>query len=604
MKKIALIEDRYKRQAHFLEQNLINLEDYEDVLENFIEEKASNILENISNDSFDFHEFDIIVCHKSVENNTVILGNLKDYCKKHQKTLVLFSGGISVNYYDNSEFELLELNSKTFYSQNLLLFLKSIKTNNEDIMMLCYGEQWKQNIVANVLEKTNLFIFDIKNGFENTANFQIDANLSKIDYKFYEPKEKIFDEIVQFKESLEKYFTLQLLQENTTQSVVIHHDNVCDLQIFNYPIKFIQSSDDIDTYISKEIINELKNKEFDTIFIKDNLTSNYLELYGLRVAYHIRLSNELADKKFTPIVIISDFDENTLNRFTQEANILFTNGVYLCKNTKEDILKYQSLELKGVSNYDKFINSIEITPPKDTSGNHNIANKWSIYKWAELLDVKSEAIYKNKCEIENELYFKYIKVKYLKNTNNSLEITKPTKKGNILLIDDEWNKGWSDVLKNALQKDGLDFDTFEYDFKDKSDFNLIVQLNHKELKKQVEKSDVIVLDLRLLESDHENEDVDSYTGIKILQKIHEINAGIQVIMLTATSKSTILEKLYEKKILGYIKKEHPEDKSIDTIENINKFINLVDKGLKRKYLKEAFNIQKSIKDILSNDIFG
>jgi CheY-like chemotaxis protein len=603
MKKIALIEDRYPRQRKFLEQNNINLDKYCDVLGNFIEEKASNILENISNDSFDLNEFDIIVCHKSVKNNTVILGNLKDYCKKSQKTLVLFSGGISVNYYDNSEFELLELNSKTFYSHNLFLFLESIKTNNEDIMMLCYGEQWKQNIVANVLEKTNLFIFDIKNSFENVANFQIDANLGKIDYKFYEPKEKIFDEIVQFKESLEKYFTLQLLQENTTQSVVIHHDNVCDLQIFNYPIKFIQSSDDIDTYISKEIINELKNKEFDTIFIKDNLTSNYLELYGLRVAYHIRLSNELTDKRFTPIVIISDFDENTLNRFTQEANILFTDGLYLCKNTKEDIKKYQSLELKGVTDYNKFINSIEVTPPKDTSGSHNIANKWSIYKWAELLDAKSDAINKNRSEMENELYFKYLKAKYLKNTNNSLEIIKPTEKGNILLIDDEWNKGWSDVLKNALQKDGLDFDTFEYDFKDKSNYNLIVQLNHKELKKQVEKSDVIVLDLRLLESDHENEDIDSYTGIKILQKIHEINAGIQVIMLTATSKSTILEKLYEKKILGYIKKEHPEDKNIDTVENINKFIKLVDKGLKRKYLKEVFNIQKSIRDILSNDIF-
>jgi DNA-binding NarL/FixJ family response regulator len=205
--------------------------------------------------------------------------------------------------------------------------------------------------------------------------------------------------------------------------------------------------------------------------------------------------------------------------------------------------------------------------------------------------------------MENELYFKYLKAKYLKNTNNSLEIIKPTKKGNILLIDDEWNKGWSDVLQNVLQKDDLEFETFEYDFKDKSNFNLIVQLNHKELKKQVEKSDVIVLDLRLLESDHENEDIDSYTGIKILQKIHEINAGIQVIMLTATSKSTILEKLYEKKILGYIKKEHPEDKNVDTVENINKFINLVDKGLKRKYLKEVFYIQKSIKNILSNDIF-
>ena len=609
MKKIALIEDRYKRQAHFLEQNLINLDDYEDVLENFIEEKASNILENISNDSFDLDKFDIIVCHKSVENNTVILGNLKDYCKNHQKTLILFSGGISVNYYDNSEFELLELNSKTFYSQNLLLFLKSIKTNNEDIMMLCYGEQWKQNIVANVLEKTNKLLnkIDDKVIYLKFGNFIDIKKLDKINYNFYtleiENNRTTKNEIENFKDSLEKYFNKTIeYQTKDNQNIVIHYNNIVNME-FNDIIEF-NSSDDIDTYISKEIINELKNKEFDTIFIKDNLTSNYLELYGLRVAYHIRLSSELADKRFTPIVIISDFDENTLNRFTQEANILFTDGVYLCKNTKEDIKKYQSLELKGVTDYDKFINSIEITPPKDTSGSHNIANKWSIYKWAELLDVKSEAIYKNKCEIENELYFKYIKVKYLKNTNNSLEIIKSTKKGNILLIDDEWNKGWSDVLKNALQKDGLDFDTFEYDFKDKSDFNLIVQLKHKELKKQIEKSDVIVLDLRLLESDHENEDIDSYTGIKILQKIHEINAGIQVIMLTATSKSTILEKLYEKKILGYIKKEHPEDKSIDTVENINKFINLVDKGLEKKYLKEIWKIQQNIllNENLSDDI--
>lgn len=609
MKKIALIEDRYKRQAHFLEQNLINLEDYEDVLENFIEEKASNILENISNDSFDLDKFDIIVCHKSVENNTVILGNLKDYCKKFQKTLILFSGGISVNYYDNSEFEFLELNSKTFYSQNLLLFLKSIKTNNEDIMMLCYGEQWKQNIVANVLEKTNKLLnkIDDKVIYLKFGNFIDIKKLDKINYNFYtleiENNRTTKNEIENFKDSLEKYFNKTIeYQTKDNQNIVIHYNNIVNME-FNDIIEF-NSSDDIDTYISKEIINELKNKEFDTIFIKDNLTSNYLELYGLRVAYHIRLSSELADKRFTPIVIISDFDENTLNRFTLEANILFTNGVYLCKNTKEDIKKYQSLELKGVTDYDKFIDNIEVSPPKDTSGSHNIANKWSIYKLAELLYVKSEAIYKNKCEIENELYFKYIKAKYLKNTNNSLEIIKPTKKGNILLIDDEWNKGWSDVLKNALLKDGLEFDTFEYDFKDKSDFNLIVQLNHKDLKKQVEKSDVIVLDLRLLESDHENEDVDSYSGIKILQKIHEINAGIQVIMLTATSKSTILEKLYEKKILGYIKKEHPEDKSIDTVENINKFINLVDKGLEKKYLKEIWKIQQNIllNENLSDDI--
>lgn len=600
MKKIALIEDRYPRQRSFLEQNLINLDNYKEVLENFIGEKASNILENISNDSFDLNKFDIIVCHKSVENNTVILGNLKDYCKRYEKTLILFSGGISVNYYDNSEFEFLELNSKTFYSHNLLLFLESIQTNNEDIMMLCYGEQWKQNIVANVLEKTNLFIFDIQNGFEYTANFQIDTNLSKVEYKFYEPKEKILDEIIRFKKSLEEYFTLQLLQKNPAQLVVIHHDNICDLQIFDNPIKFIQSSDDIDTYITDVVIKELKDLDNTaTIFIKDNLSSNYLELYGLRVAYHIRLSSELEKKRFTPIVIISDFNETTLNKFTQDANILFTDGIYLCKNTKEDIKKYQNLSLQGLEDYDKFLSRIEIIPPKDTSGSHDIANKWSIYKWAELLKCESEAITKNKNEIEKKLYFKYLKALYTKENSENLKINKPTEKGKILLIDDEWNRGWSDVLQNVLQKDDIEFYTFEYNFNN-SNFGLLGHISKKVIEVN---PDVVILDLRFSQKDHEIDDIDKYTGIKVLQNIHEINAGIQVIMLTATSKSTILEKLYEKKILGYIKKEHPEDKSINTVENINKFINLVDKGLEKKYLKEIWEIQHNILnlEILNSD---
>ncbi|TKI69031.1 response regulator [Sulfurimonas crateris] len=607
MKKIALIEDRYSRQRNFLEQNDINLDEYEEILENFINEKADNLLENIINDSFNLQEFDIVICHKSVENNTVILGNLKDYCKKHQKILVLFSGGISVNYYNNSELELLELNSKIFYSKNLVLFLEAVKADNEDIMMLCYGEKWQQNIVANVFEKTNKLInkIDDKVVYLKFANFVDIKKLDKIDYCFYnleiENNRTSKSEIEKFRDSLLSYFKKNEPSKKSKNAIKIHHNNVIDIE-FYADIEF-DSTDDIDTYISKIIINELGSKEFDTIFIKDNLSSNYLELYGLRVAYHIRLSSELGDKRFAPIVIISDFDEATLNRFTHEANILFTEGIYLCKNTKEDIQNYQSLELKGVSNYDMFLSKIEVSPPRDTSGSHGIANKWSIYRWANFLGAKSEAIDKNKDEIENQLYFKYLKALHKHQDNKLKDIIKSTKEGKVLLIDDEWDKGWKDILSQTLTKEYLEFSAFEYDFKDKSNFNLIVQLNYKELKEQVAQSDVVILDLRLIEQDHENDNIENYSGVKILQKIHEINAGIQVIMLTATSKSTILEKLYEKKILGYVKKEHPEDKSIDTIENINKFVSLVDKGLERKYLKEVYIIQKRLLNILSDDIF-
>ncbi|MEA2050654.1 MAG: hypothetical protein U9O56_07985 [Campylobacterota bacterium] len=45
MKKIALIEDRDKRQKDFLTQHDINLDKYEDILDNFIHHKADDILE-------------------------------------------------------------------------------------------------------------------------------------------------------------------------------------------------------------------------------------------------------------------------------------------------------------------------------------------------------------------------------------------------------------------------------------------------------------------------------------------------------------------------------------------------------------------------------
>jgi hypothetical protein len=60
MKKIALIEDRYPRQQNFLEHTDINLEEYAEFLENFTEEKANTLLEQIREDDFDLSDFEII----------------------------------------------------------------------------------------------------------------------------------------------------------------------------------------------------------------------------------------------------------------------------------------------------------------------------------------------------------------------------------------------------------------------------------------------------------------------------------------------------------------------------------------------------------------
>jgi len=393
-----------------------------------------------------------------------------------------------------------------------------------------------------------------------------------------------------------------------SKSLIIQHDNII-FDLFDNEIYFEYDTDkSVDSYITEEIMVELKEKDFNIIFIKDNLSNNYLELLGLRVAYHIRLSSELEDKRYVPIVILSDVDSYTLNNFEQTAQILFTKNLFLINNTKKQIEKIKSKKFSNLTKEEyrtSFLNRITVEAPKDYLSHHGIANEWSIYRWAKFLDADSDNIRANNKKIETMLYFKYLKELYRKadeQTDRKICTSDNKYKGNILLIDDEWNKGWSDILKKLFKGyDGINFQIFEYDFKDKSNFNLIVQVTHKELKKQIENADVIVLDLRLIEQDHNEEnDIENYSGIKILKKIHEINAGIQVIMLTATGKSTILEKLYEKKILGYIKKEHPEDRSINTVENINKFIGLIGKGLNRKYLKKIWNLQE---EMLKLEIF-
>lgn len=392
---------------------------------------------------------------------------------------------------------------------------------------------------------------------------------------------------------MSKFNALLIHKDNTPLKSKVKILEKFDIETFDF------GNSDLDTYISQKFIPKIIEKDFNIVFIKDNLSDNYLELYGITLAYHIRLSSELKAKRFIPIVIISDVDGYILNKLTPMANILFTRNTFVARNeiTSYEYFEkvFEQVKSKPLSadNFKKeFLDLIRIDPPQDYLDHHGISNEWSIYRWAEFLNVNTHATKANKAKVENMLYFKYLRAVHNKvATEDKKKIEKPTKKGKVLLIDDEWSKGWGDILRSALHFEGLDFSVFEYNFEDKKQWQ-----SNPQIKNKIEKSnpDVIILDLRLLESDHKNKDIESYTGIKILKAIYEINAGIQVIMLTATSKSTILEKLYEQKILGYIKKEHPEDFSIDTVENINKLVNLVDKGLEKKYLKEVFTVEQEL----------
>ena len=382
-----------------------------------------------------------------------------------------------------------------------------------------------------------------------------------------------------------------------------------DLKLFDTSITFNLPSDkNIDEYISSEIIPELNKTEISVIYIKDSLSSNYLELYGLRVAYHIRLSQELRNKIYMPIVILSDIDSHILNKLSTMARILFTKNIFIVKNTKENINKFQNkLECKILAEDEyktKFLNLIEIEAAKES--HHDIANKWAIHRWAEIIKAKSDVLIINENSIKSMLYFKYLLALYPEDESKSIGYKRPKLSGKILYIDDEWNKGWDDIFTEYFKNTNIEYKTFT-----KKDFsNTNVYSLRKEIKEYINvyNPDVILLDLRLIANDHSGnnrDNLENYTGIQIREAIAEVNPGIQVIMFTATSKSLILEELYKHNILGYIKKEHLEDKSLNTKENIGKLAKLIDEGLERKYLKKIWNIRNSILEleILKNKDF-
>lgn len=390
---------------------------------------------------------------------------------------------------------------------------------------------------------------------------------------------------------MSKFNALLIHKDNTPLKSKVKILEKFDIETFDF------GNSDLDTYISQIFLPKLQQKEFNILFIKDNLSDNYLELYGITLAYHIRLSAELGDKRFVPIVIISDVDGYILNKLTPMANILFTKNTFVARNeiSSYDYFERVFEEIKPFNDFKKeFLDLIHIDPPQDYLSHHDISNEWSIYRWAEFLKVDTDATKANKAKIENMLYFKYLKARFPipKKTGVLIVPKTPQNEGNVLYIDDEWNKGWKDIFEKYFSKSkNIKFHFINHQYKDTT-YDAIEGLVKESL--NLNSIDTVLLDMRLTKEDHEQTNVEELSGIKLLKLIKSFNLGIQVILLTASEKSTILDEANNYNILGYIKKENPSDGSTYTKTVFEKIKTLIDLGFKRKYLKDIWNIQKEI----------
>lgn len=154
-----------------------------------------------------------------------------------------------------------------------------------------------------------------------------------------------------------------------------------------------------------------------------------------------------------------------------------------------------------------------------------------------------------------------------------------------LLIDDLAENGWKSILEKAILKE---------------DGSLDIATSYEAALKKIEYPwELIFLDLRLSEQDHNANSVVEYSGFKLLKEIRKDFKGINfctpIILITASTKVWNIEALRDNGIDGFYIKEHPDYKfdketSRQNLESLQtSFLHLKEVGYKRREIWKLCN---------------
>ena len=321
----------------------------------------------------------------------------------------------------------------------------------------------------------------------------------------------------------------------------------------------------------------------------------------LRMAFHFRLSESLpGNSKYAPIVFVSDWKLEKLVKRGTGGQIFMTDGVYLCQRSllSEKLRSYTGLDANSFRG--GFLDRISIPAPKGS--NHSLANQWGasrLYMIIKGQKAEKDA-FKSFQDIHKDLYFKYVMQRIppsILKANGSKEeykVRRSTGK-QILLIDDEAEKGWTKTLS-------LLFPMSRFDPKENviSESVLNYESFSEEARQKIEsgKYDLVLLDLRLggIQEDYVVIPEDM-SGYKVLRKIKELNRGTQVIMLTASNKAWNLKALMHPNYGadGYFVKESPEYEFSDDLsaENLRSLIKDAERCMQRGYMRSFWDFVRS-----------
>lgn len=304
----------------------------------------------------------------------------------------------------------------------------------------------------------------------------------------------------------------------------------------------LNNSETIDKALHDFIFKNLdKLKDAKILFVPLALGQDYANFTGLRLGLHIRLTQELEIGRFMPIIFMGEESYEEIARLSPLSSFLFTKGVALIKEMNNEILAAQEYwERKSISvDYlnDTFLKRLNIPKPDFYDSKHNLLNELSLLYLDQL---SGHDTLKNQKELQlaqSSLYVKWTLAKRRLPLPQSsahpikFEITE-SKGKRILLLDDDSNKGWGDLL-GAFFCNAQIFHTLPIEKNDKIE-NLKEKLGCLLKEKEW---DLFLLDIRLLDIDHtDNKPLPNLSGFELLKLIKSHNFGNQVILFSASSR--------------------------------------------------------------------
>ncbi len=183
---------------------------------------------------------------------------------------------------------------------------------------------------------------------------------------------------------------------------------------------------------------------------------------------------------------------------------------------------------------------------------------------------------------------------------------------NVLLIDDAGGIGWAHVLACLLFGYTSDPDVRPYaggvqvlrwphliaigrakplDRSEEDSFVEHLERTHYPLwKEYLSKVDIVVLDLRLRRNEDENVPPQQCSGVAILRKIRQVNAGIPVILFTASRKSQSLDAVLQQGADYYLIKDPGDtrDAVSDLITYYRDFSRTIEDALQIVYRRDLW----------------